>query len=274
MQLNLFQWDTLAVGSGYRCLAALDFSGARAHFTMVLRGLPDHAEANRGMGDLEFWQGVLLDLEDKEPQERPDILWAGITGFPFRDSESHRALRRSLLNRLLTMLEGSTFYHPPDLCRGYLHLLLGDFTAAADELRELLAYLPDNGRLHGYLADAFWQGEKQEEAGTAYMTALLLEPATINTAALRNRSLSELIHEHGPAMAPVYGYLAGLLPLLEPPARAGTPEALVYAHLRQAELARFRNDHLAMVTARRDLKHLAPEVLQDYLAWLAAPEKI
>ncbi|MHB8791501.1 MAG: hypothetical protein ACYDBT_16675 [Desulfobulbaceae bacterium] len=104
------------------------------------------------------------------------------------------------------------------------------------------------------------------------MTALL-DPNQVNLGALGNPDLANLIHEHGPALAPVYGYLAGLFPLIEPPARAASPEALAYAHLRQAELPRVRDDHQAMVAARRELKLLAPDVLQEYLDWLAASAK-
>jgi hypothetical protein len=40
-------------------------------------------------------------------------------------------------------------------------------------------------------------------------------------------------------------------------------------HLRQAEEARCLGDHEGAVTARSRLKELAPEILHDYLTWLA-----
>ncbi|MFZ5799221.1 MAG: hypothetical protein ACOY3O_12470 [Thermodesulfobacteriota bacterium] len=270
MQLDLFQWEALAASSGYHCLAALDFDGARDHFTRILRGIPDHAEASRGLRDLEFWQEVFRELDRRDPKEQPLFLWERITAFRFRNVASHRNMRRALIGRLLPMLAGDHFYHPPDLCRGYLLLELGNFGAAADEFRLLLAHLPENGHLHGYLAKALWLLGKEEEAKTACTIALLLDPAAVNTAALPSPPLLELIHEHGPALAPVYGYLAGLLPLIEPPSQANSPEAQAYSCLRQAELARLRDDHPAMVEARRELKRLAPAVLKNYLAWLAA----
>jgi tetratricopeptide (TPR) repeat protein len=275
MQLDLFQWDALAVGNGYRCLAGLNFSQARTHFNNVRKMLPDHPAAGQGLRDLEFWEEVFAILPGLAPEEAVRFLWERINIFSFGETEGYHALRNSLLRHLLSLMDGlDDLYLPPDLCRGYLYLQLGDYAAAADELRLLLAHLPDNGRLHGYLADALWLLGKQEAAGSAYMTALLLDPAAVNTTTLRNHPLLELIHEHGPALTPVYGYLAGLLPLIEPPARAAAPEAKVYTHLRDAELARLRDDHQAMITARRNLKNLAPALLQEYLDRLDAPAKI
>jgi tetratricopeptide (TPR) repeat protein len=275
MQLDLFQWDALAVGNGYRCLAGLNFRQARTHFNNVRKTLPDHPAARQGLLDLEFWEEVFTALPGLEPEPAIRLLWDRINTFSFGATDGYRALRLSLLRHLLSRMDGlDGLYIPADLCRGYLHLELENYGAAAVELRLLLAHLPDNGRLHGYLADALWLLGKQEEAGAAYMTALLLDPAEVNTAALRNHPLLELIHEHGPALTPVYGYLAGLLPLIEPPARAAAPEAKVYTHLRDAELARLRDDHQAMITARRNLKNLAPALLQEYLDRLDAPAKI
>lgn len=54
---------------------------------------------------------------------------------------------------------------------------------------------------------------------------------------------------------------------------AVTPAARISARLRAAELARFRDDHQAMINARRALKDLAPALLQDYLHRLAIPRK-
>jgi hypothetical protein len=60
--------------------------------------------------------------------------------------------------------------------------------AAADEFRLLLAHLPENGRLRGYLAEALWLLGKEDEAKTACTIALLLDPAAVNIAALLNPS--------------------------------------------------------------------------------------
>lgn len=274
MQLDLFQWDALAVGNGYRCLAGLNFWQARTHFNNVRKTLPDHPAAGQGLRDLEFWEEVFAILPGLAPEEAIRFLWERITIFSFDETEGYHALRNSLLRHLLALMDGlDELYLPPDLCRGYLYLELGKYAAAVDALRLLLARQPDNGRLQGFLARALWNGGQRDEALITWVCALLLDPTGVNPATLPHPPLVRLIEEHGPALTPVYGYLAGLLPLAEPPAHAVTPEARIYAQLRAAELARLRDDHQAMINARRALKGLAPAVLQDYLDWLAIPRK-
>ncbi|MEW6521257.1 MAG: hypothetical protein AB1461_17795 [Thermodesulfobacteriota bacterium] len=155
MQLSLFQWDLIAVGKGYQSLARFDFDDARSRFAGVLQALPDHAEAGRGMRELAVWEEVFAEIAGLAPEAAAPLLWERISRFPFGGSEGHRALRRNLLSRLLALLEDRPeFYEPPDLCSGYLHLLLGDYAAAETHLRVVLAHWPAKGRLHAYLGDA------------------------------------------------------------------------------------------------------------------------
>jgi len=271
MQLSLFQWDLIAVGKGYNSLARLDFDDARSRFSGVLRDLPNHPEAGRGMRDLQYWERVFCNMAGHEADSDLRFMWERINGFCFGNSESYRILRLNLLNHLLTLMEGRpAFYAPPDLCCGYLHLQLGNYAAAETHLRAVLGSLPENGRLHAYLADALWMQGRAEIAGAAYAKALLLAPQEVAVEVMRNRLLAAVIGEYGPVLAPIYGFLEGLLPLVEQETPPVTREARVYELLRQAEQARRLGNHQAMVTARRGLKNLAPEILQDYLDWLGA----
>jgi len=269
MQLTLFQWDLIAVGKGCASLARLDFNDARSRFAGVLNDLPGHVEALRGMGDLQFWEDVFREMEEMTPEFVPGFLWEKIIGFPFENSENHQTLRLNLLRRLLALLDDRpTFYAPPDLCSGYLHLLLAEYTAAEACLREVLRTLPENGRLQGYLADALYMQGRAEIAAAVYATALLLAPHDVAVESMRNRPLVAVIEEYGPALAPVHGFLQGLLPLVEQGKEPVSREALACELLRRAEQARRLGHHRAMVAARRDLKKLAPEILHDYLEWL------
>ncbi|MEW6521258.1 MAG: hypothetical protein AB1461_17800 [Thermodesulfobacteriota bacterium] len=109
-------------------------------------------------------------------------------------------------------------------------------------------------------------------AGAAYARALLLAPHEVAAEAMRNQPLAAVIKEYGPALAPIHGFLEGLLPLVALESAPATREARVYGLLRHAEQARRSGQHQAMVTARRDLKNLAPEILQAYLEWLDGEE--
>ncbi|OGQ98412.1 MAG: hypothetical protein A2505_06250 [Deltaproteobacteria bacterium RIFOXYD12_FULL_55_16] len=269
MQFNLFQLDMLAVGKGYQCLAALDFVAAREHFARVLAVLPEHHDAGQGMVDAGFWEELLAKAAEQTGEEAPVFLWERISIFPFVEAAWGHDLRKSLLRRLLTMLDDwPDFYRPPDLCRGYLYLQLGEYRAVATALRRLLARQPENGRLWGYLGDALWSG-RQGGAAEAYARALLTAPHQVAADKLHNAELAELIREHGPEMAPVQGFLAGLLPLPElPKNQPRSPAAQICELLRRAEQARHAGDHEQTITARRHLRELAPETLRDYLTWL------
>ncbi|MBE0583547.1 MAG: hypothetical protein IH612_07245 [Desulfofustis sp.] len=64
MQLNLFEWGLLAVGSGYAALAELSLPEAERRFLTVLRQLPDHPQANAGLKELRFWKDRYLEALD------------------------------------------------------------------------------------------------------------------------------------------------------------------------------------------------------------------
>lgn len=171
MQLMLFQWDMIEIGEGYISLARLDFNYVRRRFNLVLQGLPEHPEAMRGMRDLQFWEDVFLDLAGMEAEMAAPFLWESISRFFFAKSDTHQTLRLHLIRRLLGLLENRPFfYSPPDLCRGCLYLQIENYVAAEASLRDVLGYLPENGRLHGYLADALWMQGRSEVAGVAYMS--------------------------------------------------------------------------------------------------------
>jgi len=271
-QLNLFQWDMVAVSNGCQHLATLDFAAARAHFARVLAAKPEHREAGRGLADADFWEETLAEAAGQAGEQAAPFLWRRIGEFPFADAEWGQALRKSLLRHLLAILnDWPDFYQPPDLCRGFLYLQLDEYRAAAAELRRLLVRQPENGRLWGYLGDALWSG-RQGGAAEAYARALLTAPHAVAVDAMRHADLVGLIREHGPEMAPVQGFLAGLLPLPELPEpaenRPRSKMVQICEIMRQAEEARHSGDDDRTITARRRLRELSPETLRDYLAWL------
>lgn len=273
MQLNLFQWDMIETARGAESLALLDFAEARRRFVKVLSVLPGHSEASRGLRDVEFWEDAVNEADRLQLDQAIGFLWERMQGFSFKRSRNQKSLQRTLLGRLLVMMSHrEAFFLPPDLCRGFLHLQMGDYADAAAELERLLKQRPDNGRLRAYLADALWMQGKKEAAAETYALALLASPRDVNASAVRNQQLGELIREHGPELAPIYGYMAGALPLVMPDGYAASREAGAYRSFAAAEEARLRNDYPAMVSARRDFKELQPGVFRDYLDWLAGIE--
>jgi len=271
MQLNLFQWDRLETGQGYACLARLDFGQARDHFARVLAGLPGHQAAGAGLQAVDYWEQVFRALAEMGGETAVAYFWHRLRTFSFGESAVDRELRANLLARLQALMaQGGVDYLPPDLCRGYLSLQLGDYVTAENQLRDLIETVPDQGLLYGYLGDALWSQGRREIANGVYAAALLLAPERMAAYPLRNQRLAAVIAEHGAALAPVYGFFRGVLPLVEQEIESETEGARIYDLLRWAERTRHRRDHSAMMSARKDLQALAPEVFTDYLRYVQA----
>lgn len=271
MQLNLFQWDRIETGNGYACLARLAFGQARQHFTRVLDGLPGHQAAGTGLQAVEYWEQVFRVLATMEAEAAVAHFWKRLRAFSFGNSDVDRELRANLLGRLREVMEqGAVDYLPPDLCLGYLSLQLGDYVTAENQLRGLIESAPADGLLYGYLGDALWLQGRREIANGVYAAALLLDPERMATYAPCNHRLVAIIAEHGASMAPAYGFLGGVLPLVELEIAPLTEAVRIYGLLRGAERARYRCDHAAVIAARRELQILAPQIFADYLAFVQA----
>ncbi|MBM9538294.1 hypothetical protein [Desulfobulbus alkaliphilus] len=266
MQLNLFQWHLAETGKGYTSLAGLDFSSARTHFSRVLSAFPEYQEAKSGLKQVSYWQKTFLELKEKNPENGALLLWQRIKECSFSDSDPGRTLQANLFRNLLTKLEtAELFWIPPDLSAGWLHLQLNDPVAAENLFRRQIHNDPENGRWYGQLADALWQQGRKELANGVYITALLLDPNRVLVDSMCHLKLAEVIREYGPALAPVYGFLKGVLPLIHQEITTLTLETQIYEQLRRAEQALLQGNHEAMITARRALKQLSSEVFTDYL---------
>jgi tetratricopeptide (TPR) repeat protein len=270
MQLTLFQWDLIEVGNGFDCLARLACDQAEAHFVRVLSAQPGHLAATEGLRATRHWRSLLRSLATGQTETALTRFWQQVQHFSFPTTAAGQALRRALLRRLLVAMEqtGVTMVEP-DLCTGYLHLLLGEHVEAEKQLRHLIDTFPDRGLLYGYLADTLWQQGRREIANGVYAAALLLAPEAMAAhATLRNQGLKTLIAEHGAPLTPVHGFFLGVLPLVEPEREATTEAGRIYAMLHRAERARQSRDFSTMASARRDLHQQAPDIFSQYLAWL------
>lgn len=269
MQLNLFEWDLIAVGSGYQALAEFNFVEAERCFLSVLKQMPDHPQAGAGLKEQQFWRKRYLEAMALPTEPAAILLWQEIQGKSLQINRYHGNLRRRLLQYLHDLLiDRPRFFHPPDLCLGHLQFLLGKLSSAESNLRSLTVEQPGFARLHFLLAETLWHQGRDQLAGSAYAQALLVDPEDITTMKISYQELSACIEEYGASLAPVYGFFSGLLPLAMPPEDLVSKEARCCLLLRTIELARRNNDYQAMIDGRRELKQLAPEIFHDYLGWL------
>lgn len=198
---------------GFSCLAALRFDQAKAHFSRVLTADLTHASAESGLHLTCFWQELLHQEDTLPPQEGALLLWQNVAQAPFDHNDACRDLRQALILDLLQRMEKARLdFIEPDLCRGYLHLQLGDQVTAETCLRHQIKTSPHHGILYGFLADTLWLQGRHELANALYATALLTAPEQMRSHHLHNRELAVLVGEHGVELAPIYGFFQGLVP--------------------------------------------------------------
>lgn len=273
LQLDLFSWDTIKIGEGFEALSRLDFEGAKKAFEDVLLQVPCHPSAKTGIEVIAYWEGVLHRLESLGGEDALVYLWENIKGYPFERGYSE-SLKKALIERLLMLMDDKPhIYIPPDICSGYLYIKLGRYKEAENALHTLLKDHPFNGRLMGYLGDTLWMQGRMDEARSIYAKALLLAPFEVSLEDLRDKELLEIVEDEGPEMAPIYGWLRGVLPLVDVETKlfGGLKKGKVlkvYTHLRIAEDARKNGNHKGMVAHRKMLKEEAPEVFNAYMEHL------
>ncbi|HBH29023.1 MAG: tetratricopeptide repeat protein [Desulfofustis sp. PB-SRB1] len=271
IQLNLFDLHIIASAQGFACLARFEFDEARSHFTKALDIRPEYTEAQRGINDVVYWQKAIEGIGGDTSPASVGHLWRMFCGFDFLESQHHRNLRQHLLKFLATLLpDHPSFYDPPDLCHGYLHLLRGDYQRAEANLRLLVEHYPDTALLHLFLAEALWQQGRGEPAGPQYARALLLDPAACENRKISNYPLMEIITEYGADQAPIYGFFKGVLPLVKLPGRLlpDTSANMLYETMRKAEQARRRRAHQQMISHRKELQRANKTVFGDYLDYV------
>lgn len=268
-QLDLFGWERIKLGEGYAALARLELERAAAVFGDLLRQKPDFTDAKEGCAMAMAWGDVLWEMETRSQETAAAFLWERIRSYSFGPWGGD--LRKALVRRLIAVAgRDADFYAPPDFCLGVLHLEVGEHERAEASLRGLLQKHPDDARLLLHLGNALFLQRRASEARVFYAKALLGSPAVMGAAGWEDGEVAALIRETGPQMAPVHGWLRGILPMVDVDVQAAVDQGhertlRVYRALLHAESARMKRDHRGMVEHRRFLKDTAPEILEAYL---------
>jgi hypothetical protein len=149
-------------------------------------------------------------------------------------------------------------------------LELGRFAEAEAALRQTLARAGESPRLLVLLGTALWRLGRSMPARAAWVRALLLDPDQVAPGDIVDSRTARVIAQDGAGMAPVTGWLAKVLPLveIERSRLTGSGPARIYACLLDAEEARRRRSHDDMVTSRSKLRELSQDVFDAYMARL------
>lgn len=269
LQLNLFSWDRVKVGEGFKALARLDFAKAQATFQTLLSKWPGHPDASVGLGMIATWADFLREAETLQRRDAIVALWERIRVYPF--GQCGQALRRALIQRVVALMEeDAALYVPPDLCLGCLLVELENYGKAEAAFRHLLDIHPREGRILVWLGNCLFKQRKTSEARVVYAKAVLSASSEVKLEEIEDKELVEVIADEDVYSAAIWGWLRGMLPLVDveegPPHDRKHAEALrVYQAVRRAERARAKGAHEEMVAQRRLLKELAPAVFLQYM---------
>ena len=269
LQLNLFSWDRVKVGEGFSALAGLDFAKAQITFQHLLSTWSGHPDASLGLGMAATWADFLTGAETLQTRDAIVSLWEQIRLYSF--GQFGQALRRALIQRVIALMEEDTdLYIPPDLCLGRLLLEIEDYKSAEAAFKHLLETHPCDGKILVWLANCLFRQGRTSEARVVYAKVFLSAPLEVMLEEIEDKELVEAIADEEAYSAAIWGWLRGVLPLVDaeegPPLDRKHEEALrVYQTLRRAEKARARGAHEEMVERRRLLKELAPAVFLQYM---------
>ncbi|MGD0265292.1 MAG: tetratricopeptide repeat protein [Candidatus Methylomirabilota bacterium] len=272
-QLDLFGWDRVKVGEGFGALGRLDLPRAFAIFEEALSRWPGHPGASAGLAMAAAWDDALRETERLQTREAAATLWERIKSYPF--GPWGQAFREGLIQRVIGLLEGdSHLYVPPDLCLGRLLLELEDHGRAEEALRGLLGRHPLGARLLVCLGNCLFRQGRTGEARVVYAKALLAAPWEVEPEGIEDKELSGAIADQDVYSGAVWGWLRGVLPLVD--VEVGSPHdekhegsLQVYQTVRRAEQARANGAHGEMVDQRRLLRQLAPAVFLAYMGRLS-----
>lgn len=250
-------------------MARLDLDRSRSLFEHLASSYPDSREAQEGLTIARLWQPLLASCEGQPDRDAASAIWRQLRLRKESDRLLPARLRQALIRHLVSLLrKAALVFLPPDLARGALLLRLGRLQDAAADLRAAHGSHPDEPAVLVPLAEAEWRIGHCARARAVWARLLLAAPeAPLGPSAPAD--LRTVVDRNGAAWAPHFGWLTGVLPLVEAPeSSAQTGPVRAYALLREAEAARHRQDFEAAVAARVRLRELAPEVLDAYLARL------
>lgn len=267
-------WDNLALESGYRFLAELDFEEAAIQFEEAFNGPGDTQPVLKAIASVQYWkpQVAALSLSDISSDTIKDFtddfisyhFTAQLTGF-----------KKALLIRLVDamMKEHCLRWRETEMVFDEL-LKANEFQKAACLIERVMKIHPEEHYLLYFLAQALWLNGDSTRAYGNYIKALLYDPDESFINRIENEKLKTLARSFGMAMTPAYVWLREAMPFITPAnditpfSEAHQRAVTAYCLLQQSEGSLKRNDLKSSVRYRKELKKISPELYEEYFALL------
>ncbi|CAN5453964.1 hypothetical protein BH23BAC3_BH23BAC3_24260 [soil metagenome] len=279
-QLPLFSRETMILTEGYRNLEAFRFEEAKRYFNDVLETEPEsvvHEAASRGLKLCSDWQPLVSRNNNSELSLSVDIsrLYNLFRNYDFANIAGEQQFQEALFLTITElMLEKGRFYTGEGnetiadlLCK------LGRHRKAEEVVLEQMEMQPEDHHFY-YLAQIQWQFRKRGEAKKNYTLGLLHNPCGLPLKRVEYQNLKNLIQTEGPEMAPAFGWVRGILPMVPLHddvniCSAAHRQAVdCYRLLWRADRAVRNYNMEACVEYRKKLKAEAPALYDEYFALL------
>lgn len=283
-QLPIFNREAMILAEGYRCLAAFKIREAEQYFNDVLDrkgAYPDtieKEEARRALEVCKDWQPLVLQNNQGKPSflGHSDEIYKKFSDYDFANLSGIRqfqnALHRAMTNR---MLETGHFYiDKENKTSADLLMELGRYEKAEELVLLQMERDPEDNHLYYCLAEIQWKNYKQGEAKKNYARGLLYDPCRLPYGRLVYKKLSDLIDTEGPEMAPAFGWVRGILPLvylrndLDCCSNQHRHAVDCYRLLWSADKALQKRNMDACIEYRKELKAKAPSLYDEYFSLL------
>jgi hypothetical protein len=283
-QLQLFNRETMIMANGYHCLAAFRFIEAEQYFNNVLESLGpetdsgEYKDARRALETCNDWRPLVMQSNDGESliQLRNGELYKTFRDYDFANISGIRQFQNALLQAIANrMLETGQFYTGKENeTSADLLMELGRQKKAEELVQFQMEQHPGDYHLFYCLAQIQWNNHKPGEAKKNYVRGLLYDPCRLPFGRLVYKKLSDLIDTVGPEMAPAFGWVRGILPLVylqndvNSCSNAHNHAVDCYRLLWAADKALQKRNMDSCVEYRKELKAKAPSLYNEYFSLL------
>lgn len=271
-------WDNEALETGYRLLADLKLEDAKLQFNKTLQaGIGETSSVKKLLEACEYWQARLKYSPENNDagssSEQIDSLLTSFVHYPF--TPQMNVFKKSMLAFIVSLLHKEGMMDLKSMKTAFdLLLASGDLQNAEVLILQCINQHPGNRMLLYFLAQVQWLNGNRSEANNNYATLLLYYPDKVEFSRIENEKIKALIDSHGTPMAPAYGWLHNVLPLVSLPDEIEIyndehRKAIeCYRLLLTSNKALLNNERKLSAQYRRELKALAPELFEEYFKWI------
>ena len=280
-QLPLFDWVTTVMSEGYRCMAEFRFDEAEEYFKEVQESdQEDEGEVNKAKMACSLWRRLLVQHRQNSDEFPTEALYKELLDFKFENVPGLHQLKKALLEYITKcFISDHRYYIYEDITVADLLMELREYEKAEQLIIYWYEHHPDDAQIQYSLAQIQWLNKQKGEAKKNYARALLYDPCRVPFHRILYPQLKNLIEDVGAEIAPAYGWVRGVLPMVSVRQKitycsdAHRWAENCYQLFLRADKALKKNDMDVCVEVRKKIKAEAPKLYNEYFALLSGGNK-